>query len=154
MDLYFQHGLAASTNRTYNSAKCRYLNFCKEQHLVALPASEQQLCKFASYLAIQRLSHGTIKCYLSAVRHLHVEHDWGDPNIHEMAKLELVLRGIKRIQASERGPPKQKLPITPDVLFRILGERAISMGCSHALGSSDILFFLVFFDQVRSHCLL
>lgn len=119
MDFYFQHGLADSTQRSYYSAKRRYISFCAEHNLVALPVSEPQLCKFISYLAIQKLSHSTIKCYLSAVRHLQVEGGWGDPRINEMAKLEQVLKGIKRLQAVEKGSPKQKLPITPNLLIRI-----------------------------------
>ena len=39
--------------------------------------------------------------------------------MHEMAKLELVLKGIKRLQAVEKGTPKQKLSITQGLLLRI-----------------------------------
>ena len=119
MGSYFQHGLAESTQRSYNLAKWRYINFCVEQNFVALPVSELQLCKYTSYLAIQKLSHSKIKCYLSAVRHLQIEQGWSDPKIHEMAKMELVLREVKRLQASGKCSPKQKLPITPSLLFKI-----------------------------------
>ena len=39
---------------------------------------------------------------MSAIRHLQVEEDLGDPGISHMAKLELVLRGVKVVQASKQ----------------------------------------------------
>lgn len=111
VDVYFQHGLAESTQRSYNSAKPRFRSFCVEQSCLTLPVSELQLCKFASYLALQDLPYSTIKCYLSAIRHLQIEILLGgnDPKMQEMAKLELALKSIKQLQASLKGSPKQKL---------------------------------------------
>ena len=49
----------------------------------------------ASLWPKQGLTHTTSKCYLSAVRHLHIENGWGDPNFSSMPTLELVLKGGK-----------------------------------------------------------
>ena len=118
MEHYFRNGLAASTQKTYNSAKKRYLNFCREKVLSPLPASENQLCQFVSSLAIQSLCHNTIKSYLAAIRHLHIAEGHGDPHIHEMARLEQVLKGIKMVQS--RGPKRaERLPITPRMLVKL-----------------------------------
>lgn len=118
MEHYFQNGLASSTQRTYNSAKKRYLQFCKDKSLSPLPAPEQQLCQFVSSLAIQSLCHNTIKSYLAAIRHLHIAEGYGDPHIHTMARLEQVLKGIKIIQA--KGPKRsERLPITPNLLAKL-----------------------------------
>ena len=70
VDRHFQNGLASSTQRTYNSAKRRYLQFCKDKRICPLPAPERQLCWFVSSLALQSLCHSTIKSYLAAIRHL------------------------------------------------------------------------------------
>ena len=94
---YFGRGLAPAT-RSYGAAKRRYVVFCGELGRPPLPASEQRLCHYVAYLARERLAHSSIKCYLSAVRHLHVETGIGDPGIASMLKLEQVLRGIKRSQ--------------------------------------------------------
>ena len=127
MEFYFQNGLAASTRRSYSSAKNRYIKFCQSKGLTPLPASEHQLCQFASCLANQNLGHSSIKCYLSAVRHLHVAEGHGDPHVAEghgdphiscMARLEQVLKGIKGVQV--RTVPKQtRLPITPELLLKM-----------------------------------
>ena len=69
----FGAGLAPSTARTYRSGYSRYLNFCERAHLTPLPASERVLCLFVAFLVEERVTHSTIKCYLSAVRHLHIQ---------------------------------------------------------------------------------
>ena len=94
------------------------MSFCKETSLHPLPASEEQLCLFVSSLANQRLCHNTNKCYLSAVRHLHIAEGFGDPHISSMARLEQVLRGVKAVQAKVRKSP-QRLPITPELLAKL-----------------------------------
>jgi len=117
VDFYFRQGLAASTQRTYTSAKNRYLEFCQRAGLAPLPASEDQFCRFVSFVADQGLAHKTIKCYLSAVRHLHIASRLPDPNISSMSRLEQVLRGIKSQHAKKGRQPRQRLPITPDILL-------------------------------------
>lgn len=83
------------------------------------PASEHQLCQFVSALASEGLKYSSIKCYLSAVRHLHLEKKLPDPNIGSMARLEQVLRGVKSFQSKQSPPPKPRLPITPDILLKL-----------------------------------
>ena len=121
MEFYFSHGIAASTQRTYASAKRRYFQFCSTNHLNALPASEQCLCQFVVYLALEGLAHTTIKGYLSGIRHLHLENYWPNPNISAMACLEQVLKGIKALQARSKGNSTPRLPMTPELLSRIRG---------------------------------
>ena len=122
VEYYFQNGLAASTRRAYGSAKSRYAKFCNAKGLSPLPATEHQLCQFVSYLTNQNLCHSTIKCYLSAVRHLHVAEGHGDPHISSMACLEQVMRGIKGVQAKV-APKQARLPITPELLLKMKGTK-------------------------------
>lgn len=120
VDRYFQNGLAAATQRSYNSAKRRYIKFCSERGLEWLPASEHQLCQFVAFLAVEKLCHSTIKCYLAVVRHLHIAEGFGDPHISSMARLEQVLRGVKLTRAKEGGGWRSiRLPMTPDLLLKI-----------------------------------
>ena len=77
VERYFLHGLAESTRKTYNSAKRRYSEFASKHGFQPLPASEHQLCQFVSYQAEGKLCHSTIKCYLSAVRQMHVAEGYG-----------------------------------------------------------------------------
>ena len=87
VNFYFQQGLATSTQKAYASAQKRYSDFCTLHHLQLLPASEQQVCKFVCYLAETKLSHSSIKVYLSALRQLHIANDFADPRIGDMPKI-------------------------------------------------------------------
>lgn len=119
MEFYFRNALAPSTQRSYGSAKKRYLSFCEEHELNPTPASEHQLCQYVSSLALENLSHSTIKCYLSAIRHLHIDRGVGDPGISQMTRLEQVLRGIKSVQAKRDIKGKPRLPISLDILQKL-----------------------------------
>ena len=74
---------------------------------------------FATFLAGQDLSWQTIKCYLAAVRNLHLLTGSVFPGLTgTLPRLQLLLRGIKRISSKKRSP-KPRLPITPSILRRV-----------------------------------
>ena len=85
-----QAGLAAYTQRAYMEGKRKYLTFCQESGMPPLPVTEQKLSAFG---VNQGLKHQTVKCYLSAVRHLQISSGGGDPRVESMPVLQLVLRG-------------------------------------------------------------
>jgi hypothetical protein len=60
------------------------------------------------------LAYGTMKCYLSAVRHLDISRGEEDPFARSMPKLEYVLKGAKRQKGTQ--PSHPRLPITPTIL--------------------------------------
>ena len=84
-----------------------------------LPVDESVLCRFCAHLANDGLKYRTIKVYLSAVRHLQIAEKGEDPFQIPMAKLEYVLKGIKRKEASQQWGGRERLPITPPLLMRI-----------------------------------
>ena len=113
-----QAGLAPSTQRTYTAGKKKYLGFCQKCNISPLPATKQKLLNFVAWMVRQGLKYQTVKCYLSAVRHLQVSCGGGDPRVDSMPLLELAVRGARKEQA---GTPKQtRLPITPCVLKKML----------------------------------
>ena len=119
MDFYFQHAIANSTQRTYASAQSRYLSFCSQFFLQPIPVNESLLCRFVSFLAMQNISHSSIKGYLSAIRRLQIAQGLPDPLISQMAKLEGVVRGIKSQQAHSAPSPVKRLPITLSILRQL-----------------------------------
>ena len=119
MEQYFREGIAQATGQVYTSAKRRFLQFCTRAKLAPLPLSELLLCRYVSFLASEGLSPRTIKCYLSALRHLQVAQHMGDPRIGDMPRLEQVLKGIKRQHAKKSPPQRPRLPMTPEVLAKI-----------------------------------
>lgn len=82
--------------------------------LQPLPLTERLLCMFVAQLGKERLTHQTIKCYLSAIRYFNITAGQGDPfSPGAFPVLQYVLRGVKRMP---RPPPQHRLPITPQVL--------------------------------------
>lgn len=117
VQLLLQNALAPSTQRSYESAQGRYLDFCMKYNVSALPVSQHILCKFAAVLAAQGLSVSSIKAYLSAVRHMQITLGGSDVDIGNMSTLRYVLQGIKRFQASSRSiTSRSRLPITADIM--------------------------------------
>lgn len=96
------------------------MKFCQEAGFTPLPVSQSLLCKYVSYLANQNLKHGTIKVYLSAVRHLQIKYGMNDPFAQAAwPQLDLVMRGIKRVEAEKSGGKRERLPISPCLLKKL-----------------------------------
>ena len=109
-------GLAPTTRSTYSAGWKRFTSFCAEFGLLSTPASEHTLLLFVTSLAVSNLSYGTIKVYLSAVRHIHVLSGFHtDLNNQFTPRLQLALVGIKRSQAAA-SPQRTRLPITLQIM--------------------------------------
>ena len=119
MEYYFQQGLAPSSKHVYESAKDRFTVFCQTFHFNPLLVTETLLCQYVSYLAKQNIMHSTIKVYLAAVRHLHIENHMPDPHMGDMARLEQVIKGVKRDQVCKLPNQRIRLPITGDLMRKM-----------------------------------
>ena len=116
---YFEHGLAASTRRTYQAGINRFILFCNTNHIChPLPVTQSLLCFYVSHLANAGLSYSSIKTYLSAVRYLQVANGLPEPRASSMPKLDLVERGIRRVKSLQPGG-RPRLPITPSILRQL-----------------------------------
>jgi hypothetical protein len=114
LTLLFDNSLKMSTKKTYTSAQNRFLRFCNEYNFIAYPVSETTLLYYISYLFKEGLKGNSIRVYLSAIRNLNIMHDCPPP-VHT-PKILLALKGAVTLSA----PPTRKLPITFDILQRII----------------------------------
>ena len=146
---YFQQGLAPSTQRSYDSAKAQFINFCSSAGSYPLPLSENLLCFYVSFLADKGLAHSSIKCYLAAARHLQISHGLPDPNIGDMPRLKQIIRGIKSFQAKQGRQSRPRLPITPTILRSIRNVWSKSSP-THDQVLLWAAFTLAFFGFLRS----
>ena len=129
---YFEHGLAASTRRTYQAGINRFILFCNTYHIChPLPVTQSLLCFYVSHLANAGLSYSSIKTYLSTVRYLQVANGLPEPRASSMPKLDLVERGIRRVKSLQPGG-RPRLPITPSIL-RQLCYCYVVIGCVYLL---------------------
>ena len=112
-------GLAKSSRTTYAAGQRRYLHFCRGVRIKPIPTSECALMLFITHLAVANVSYGTIKVYLSAVRHLHICRGLHNHFSQQLTpRLFLILRAIRKRQADSR-PGRKRLPITIQLLGKI-----------------------------------
>ena len=106
---------SVNTNRTYRTHRKLYLLFCHKAGLQPVPASTNQLCLYAAFLA-RRLKYNSLKQYMNIIRILHLE--WGLPNpMTDNFILSSTLRGIRRHMGDST---QRKAPMTPTLLFNLL----------------------------------
>ena len=130
--------------RSYNSVIRRYTDFCKLFQLSPLPLSEETLCYYVAFLADHNVTHQSIKCYLSGVRHFQIAQGLLDPKIPNMTKLGLVLRGIRSTQSKNRSSGRTRLPITPPILLKIReiwNEDPTNFDCIMLWAACTLCFF-------------
>lgn len=102
-----RNGVRARTRRVYDSAQKRFLKFCERYGLVPVPATEQTLLLYVSYLFLEGLKSSSVRVYLSGLRSMHVVEGYENP-LEGKLQLQLALRALD----INSEPPKQKLPIT------------------------------------------
>jgi len=94
---FMQTGLAKSSKSTYSAGQRRYPHFCHGAKIKAIPRSKRALTLLITHLVVSNASHGPIKIYLSAVRHMHICR-----GLHKhfkqqlIPRLLLILRGVKK----------------------------------------------------------
>ena len=66
--------------------------------------------------------HQTIKCYLSGLRYFQITMGMHDPlgPTKDMPRLEYLLKGIKSVQARAGFVLRPRLPITPEIMVKLL----------------------------------
>ena len=116
---FFRRGLAPSTDRTYSSAKKKYLEFCSQANLPAFPVTQNVACLFVAFLAHQGLQPQSISVYLSALglRHLQITEGLITLPRSNWPQLQYILKGIKQSQAGT--PTRVRLPITAVVMRQL-----------------------------------
>jgi site-specific recombinase XerD len=107
-------GIRDNTKRTYKAAVKDYIKYCQEYNLETLPASQETLMVYATYLYRRKFHSNSIKVYLFAIRHFHIVNNYSNPLL-DNARLQLVLKAVQR--KCVKSP--DKLPITYDLLKRM-----------------------------------
>ena len=66
-----------------------------------------------------KLTHGTIKSYLAAIRYCQITRGMGNPGIHSMPQVEYMLNGAKKATPESS---RCRFPITPAILTELKGS--------------------------------
>ena len=113
MSLIIGSGHRKSTSRTYNSAQKSYLQFCNLFSLIPIPASEQTLLRYIAHIS-PSVGPQSIHVYLAAIRTMHITQGFDSPPTNT-PRISLAIKGL----LSSAPPPKQKTPLTFDILNSI-----------------------------------
>ena len=127
--------LKQNTKRTYSSAQNRFLKFCENFNLVAMPVCEETLLLYVSYLFEAGLVGSSIRVYLSAVRSLHIFA--GLPYPENMYRVRLALKGAVRQTAA----PVRKFPITFIILKKLVSKVKPRFDGKVLLAAMTLAFF-------------
>jgi hypothetical protein len=136
---YKSKAYALSTQKTYRSQIKRYLQFCIDYKCCPVPASQETLLCYVTFLA-RKLNPVSIPNYLNVVRILHLEAGLANP-LEGNFELDLLKRGIKR----EKGVPVcQKAPITVEVLLKMYGVLDFTLPSDLSFWAAALLAFFGF----------
>lgn len=111
---YRNAAFAQTTKKTYKSQASCYLKFCFNFGLQPIPATQETLVTYCSYLA-RTLSASSIPAYMNVVRLLHIEAGFPNP-LEKNWEVTSIQKGISRLKGK---PPHQKSPITVSILLSL-----------------------------------
>ena len=127
---------APNTQATRNSQWSKYLSFCADNGLIAIPAEAQTIARFLVFLS-RSVKYGTINNYVSAINRLH-NYYGHQINFRDFFMVKLVFMGIKRQLGDFI---VQKIPLTPKHLLRMYGCLDVSNRNMLAMWCGIILSF-------------
>ena len=103
---------ADSTQKTYQSYRNSYLNFCKMARYRPVPTSTQRVCEYLVYLS-DRLAYSSIIKYVGIIRIMYEELGLKDPKFLQEYDVKLVLLALKKELGAE---VHRKAAMTPELL--------------------------------------
>lgn len=142
-----EKGHRPSTVVTYDCGQRRYLQFCKQFRLTPMPANEQTLIWFITYVHYHPMVGGTkvsaesLQVYLNGVRALHIKSGFAVPPIAG-DRIKLVLKGI----SENSPPPQQKWPIT----YKLLSQMFALLSQTYQDILWKAVFSMAFFGCMRA----
>ena len=144
-EAYFHQGVSPATKKAYRMGLQKFNSFCTQARRKAIPASENTLLLFSTYLASQNLSSSTIQVYLSAVHNAHVAK--GQYKSQLTPRLYQVIKGIQKTQCITKSPKTRK-PLTYKILE---GVRSVLL--KHPCTQDDLMIWaaccIAFFGLLR-----
>ena len=139
---YRGHTFAPSTTRTYVAQRHAFLHFCQEINISPVPLSQGNLGRYIAYLS-RRLTFSSVRQYLNAVRLMHLNAGHMNP-LENNWYVTSILQGVKRVKGNKS---VQKLPITLDILRRLVCKLDMSISFDRVFWTACIVAFFSFFRK-------
>lgn len=120
-------GTAKTTNKRYASQQRCYIDFCNDNTVAPVPATEEALLRYVMYLHSSGRKTGTINGHMSAVRHFHLINGFSDPLINT-PRLTLVKRGLAKL-----APPVELRAAVTNIHIGVFFEHLVLTNYDDAL---------------------
>ena len=91
-----------NTQKAYSSGQKLYFEFCYKYNYQPLPATENIMLMFVTYMYTKSYRSQTIRSYLSSVRSIHMDEGYSNPSEQSYC----IKQALKAIQRSEDKPMK------------------------------------------------
>ena len=113
---------APSTVRAYKASFERFIQFCENHELDALPAGSQDVARYISHLTASGLKSSSIRIMVAAISSIHKLTLLSDPTQHPTVKIEL-----RRMHRTLGRNSQQAFAITAPILEKMVGATATNL---------------------------
>ena len=140
VNFYRTNSFSSSTIKTYSAHFSAYAGFCGNLKSPFVPISQRNLGRYIALLS-RRLSFNSIRQYQNIVQLVHLDarlKNHLDDNLY----VSSTLKGVCRIKGDA---PSQKLPITLDILHRVILTINLQSSFDRAFWTACVLGFFSFF---------
>jgi len=129
---------APSTIRAYKTSFERFIGFCEECEVDALPANPPAVAQYVSKLTASGLKSSTIRIMVAAISSIHKLNLLSDPTQHPVVKIEL-----RRMHRTLGRYSQQAFGITAPILEKMLGATG-----NNLRGIRDRALLLLAYDSM------
>lgn len=106
---------APATIRAYKSNFERFIEFCDQEKIVAIPANQETITRYIKNLSNGKLKSATIRIAVASISAIHRLNEYSDPTSHSNVKIEL-----RRMHRNLGRESKQALGINAELLRKML----------------------------------
>ncbi len=129
---------APATIRAYKSNFERFIEFCDQEKIVALPANQETIARYIKDLSNGKLKSATIRIAVASISAIHRLNEYSDPTSHSNVKIEL-----RRMHRNLGRESKQALGINAELLQKMLNTTDNSLR-----GQRDKALLLTAYDSM------
>ncbi|CEN55990.1 tyrosine-type recombinase/integrase [Candidatus Methylopumilus turicensis] len=106
---------APATIRAYKSNFERFIEFCEQEKIVALPANQETVARYIRDLSNGKLKSASIRIAVASISAIHRLNEHSDPTSHPNVKIE-----VRRMHRNLGRESKQALGINAELLRKML----------------------------------
>ncbi len=113
---------APATIRAYKSNFERFIAFCDQEKIMALPANQETVASYISDISKGKLKSASIRIAVAAISAIHRLNEYSDPTSHPSVKIEL-----RRMHRNLGRESKQALGINAELLRKMINTTDSSL---------------------------